>query len=61
LNPCGKIALNNTNRSGSLTGNCLSSIASTTLNSAVFAPMPNASESAAMIVTPFCVRNIRAP
>jgi len=52
---------NNTNCSGFLTGKVLSNTASTTLNNAVFAPIPSASESTAIAVTLFCFSNIRAP
>ena len=52
---------NSTSRSGSLTGKVLSSTASTTLKMAVFAPMPNASESTATVVKPLCLSSIRQP
>ena len=52
---------NSTSRSGSATGKVFSSTASTTLNNAVFAPIPSASESTAAIVKPLLLASIRIP
>jgi hypothetical protein len=52
---------NNTSRDGCLTGSVCNSTASTTLKSAVFAPIPSASESTATRVNPLCLSSIRMP
>ena len=52
---------NSTSRSGSFTGNVFSKTASTTLNSAVFAPIPSANDSTATMVNPFVLNSIRTP
>ena len=52
---------NRTNRSGSVTGSVLSRTASTTLNRAVFAPIPSASDSTATAVKPLLLNSILTP